>query len=1274
MNSSINYNTLKTILDNAKQALFVTNTKGNICKANNTASKIFGYSNEELLNYSFADLAKNQTQSIDFTNFVKLNINPLTKFTGIHKNGFNFPVFITNTFFVDEQNGEQHYYITCNNTNHTEIISSNIGEADILEKNEAKLKAIVKNIADVITVVNKNLEVVFQSSSIKNILGYDEDELIGQNILNYIHKDDQIIVKQEFERGIEKGGLSNLIEFRFLSKNGSYVYFEANGNSQLNNPAVNGIIINSRDITTRKQIEKEIVLSRFTLNNIESSILWNMPDGTFLDYNDYAYKMLGYTKEEFKNISVANIDYNYTPELWVQHWEHLRKEKHLSFESKHIHKNGTLIDVEINANYIQYGDLELNCALVNDISNRKKVEDALQASESQIRSVFDNTEIGFILFSTDLKIVSFNGTAQQYTVDEHNKELVKDAYFLDYFSLDSRANILERVQHVLAGNKIDFDLLGNKAQDNLENWFNIKFSPVTNKNNEVVGLLMALEDISERKKIEKDLKISNERFEYVTEATFDAIWDWDLLTNHLFWGKGYHTLFGYNVIENNNYFNESNYFIHVEDRERIFESLQRAIDNGENNWNAQYRYLKSNGEYAFVEDKGVIVRNENGKAIRMIGAMQDISSQKHKEQQLKLYESVITNSTDSVLITGAKETEEGYEIVFVNEAFTKMTGYTKKEVIGKTPKLLQGPKTNKKALERLDRALKNFKPCEIEVINYKKNGEEFWVNLAIVPIGDMNGSYTNWVSIQRDTTERNKNIIEKETIFEIVKSINGSNNLEKSLGEVIEKVCRHLDFQYGEVWSLNIDENKMVFRADWSANKKIFLKRSDASISTIEKGEGLPGTAWLNKERIYIKDLQNSIFVRKESAKNAGLVSGMALPIYFNNEVVAVFNLFSVKPFTKDQLYADLLNKLTSQIGADIQKNRKELELNQFFTLSPDLLSIAGMDGYFKKINPAFSRILGYTEQELLAVPIIEFVHDDDKHKTLFAVENFQENNSNIYIENRFIAKNGELKWLAWACAPLVKEGLIFSATKDITEKKKMDDERKKLINELTSNNKELKQFSYITSHNMRAPLTNLLAIFQMLDTSKIVDEETLTLIEAMRQSTQNLNETLNDLIKILIIKENTNQKVFELEFKAVLDYVCESISSIINNSDTIIKVDFSRAPVVRFNKGYLESIFLNLITNSIKYAHPARKPVIQIEAKSGTEFIELIFKDNGLGFNEEKVKGKIFGLYQKFHNHPDSKGIGLYLVYSQVTALGGEISVNSIEGKGTTFVIKFRK
>ena len=131
-------------------------------------------------------------------------------------------------------------------------------------------------------------------------------------------------------------------------------------------------------------------------------------------------------------------------------------------------------------------------------------------------------------------------------------------------------------------------------------------------------------------------------------------------------------------------------------------------------------------------------------------------------------------------------------------------------------------------------------------------------------------------------------------------------------------------------------------------------------------------------------------------------------------------------------------------------------------------------------------------------------------------------------------------------------------------------------------------------------------------------------------------------------------------------------LSFLISLHKPILKIELDDISILNMNKSYLESIFLNLLTNSIKYKSPDKQLKITITSKTINDKVILYFKDNGIGIDLDRNKHKIFGLYQRFHNHPDSKGLGLYLVKSQVETMGGTIEVSSKVGKGTTFTITF--
>lgn len=348
-------------------------------------------------------------------------------------------------------------------------------------------------------------------------------------------------------------------------------------------------------------------------------------------------------------------------------------------------------------------------------------------------------------------------------------------------------------------------------------------------------------------------------------------------------------------------------------------------------------------------------------------------------------------------------------------------------------------------------------------------------------------------------------------------------------------------------------------------------------------------------------------------------------------------------------------------------------QFEDFFDSSPDLLCIAGFDGYFKRINPSVSKLLGYSEAELLSKPINDFVFEADKMTTTNARKDLTQEIGLYNFENRYVTKNGNIVWLLWTSFPVAKDQLVYAIAKNITFKKELEQERNLHLTELTKRNKELKHLTYTTAHDLRSPVNNLIAVFDLLDTSTITNPETLELISIIEASTQSLKKTLIDHVALLDKKNEEDDRLETLHFEVVLNEVLSSIHSLIQNSKARITIDFSEAETILFNKTSLKSIFLNLITNSIKYSKPDFLPVIHFNSLRSNGSTQLIISDNGIGFDMEKVKDKIFGLHQKFNSNKDSNGIGLYLVYNHVTNLGGHITLESKLNEGAEFTITFK-
>ncbi len=226
---------------------------------------------------------------------------------------------------------------------------------------------------------------------------------------------------------------------------------------------------------------------------------------------------------------------------------------------------------------------------------------------------------------------------------------------------------------------------------------------------------------------------------------------------------------------------------------------------------------------------------------------------------------------------------------------------------------------------------------------------------------------------------------------------------------------------------------------------------------------------------------------------------------------------------------------------------------------------------------------------------------------------------------------------------------------------------------DLIQRNKDLEQFTYIVSHNLRAPVANLIGISSILHDLKPGDGDYKELLTGLSGSVHLLDEVIADLNEILQVRKGGQEKKEAVNLTRLVANVKAGISSLIDKEDARIVTDFSEANEILSIKGYLHSIFHNLISNGIKYRRAEAPPVIEIKSRRTDDYVELRFKDNGMGIDLKKKGRHIFGLYKRFHEeYAEGKGVGLYMVKTQVEALGGTIFIESEVGKGSVFIIQF--
>lgn len=874
-------------------------------------------------------------------------------------------------------------------------------------------------------------------------LGYTSEELKGKAYIDYVIETDRARTEAIGKQIIEGKPVSDF-ENCYTHKTGELVYLEWSAKWDESDQVMYCI---ARDKTEIKRAQKALQSSQDKYkylfeNNPCPMFIWDAENLRILDCNSEALSKYGYTREEFLQLDILKI----RPEEEIPKiLEAIKKatgkpviEKNTL---KHLTKSGQIMMLEITSHFMTYNGRNAYLVLLNDVSEREKYLELLKENEEKLLKAQKIARLGFWQFNYDNQ--TFYWSSEVFNIWKQSpdqffptlSEVVKTLHpedvpaFTDlllhaypsgateefefriltpdgmckwilltpeqnqphasfpnqlnatvqdisekkrfHIQLEERNRFIETaIENIpigIAVNKIDQGsaTLMNRTFSEIYGWpkeiivdipsffhsvypdeqyrteiaerimADIKSRDITRMNWENIHIttqsgetrivnakniplydqnlmISTVVDVTHQKNAERDIRISNERYHYVTQATSDAIWDMDLINNTIVWGEGYQQIFGYEILNDSKVLEKWNDSIHPEDSKRVMEVFREAIFGKDNRFYAEYRFLKADGNYAFVADKGFIIRDTKGNAIRMVGAMQDITRQKNEDLQKELFNEI------SQVFNETRQWED--------------------------------------SLQRV-------------------------VNL----IGKMDKSYV-----------------------------------------------------LAELWIIADDESEISLSASyWGDDLTREVFQNAIFHQRLKWGEGYPGKVWKTGSVITWKATQKDPdFFRAKYAEMAALKTTFALPLFNYQQKVGVLILGQKEDLMAEDRLLPFADKLGNHLGSEIKRKKLEYELDQVFTFTQDIICIGGLDGYFKKVNPAATKMLEYSEKELLSISYIQMVHPEDREKTNEYLKAWNLGNKDLYFENRYLTKSGKVKWIAWTTSYSPADELIFAVGKDVTEQK----------------------------------------------------------------------------------------------------------------------------------------------------------------------------------------------------------------------------------------------
>ena len=346
---------------------------------------------------------------------------------------------------------------------------------------------------------------------------------------------------------------------------------------------------------------------------------------------------------------------------------------------------------------------------------------------------------------------------------------------------------------------------------------------------------------------------------------------------------------------------------------------------------------------------------------------------------------------------------------------------------------------------------------------------------------------------------------------------------------------------------------------------------------------------------------------------------------------------------------------------------------------------VHNMDLRIIEANDSAVKEFGYSKNELLKKKIIDLHYKVDQEPSNQVRENM-EGKKKLTVEKIFRRKDGSV-FVAdiTPCMYIVEDRpIVHVHIQNITDRKQAEEKMQELnsaleleitkaelnAKQIEIKNRELEELAYVAAHDLKAPVTNLNVLIEMIDTHSIQGDKDIELFNKLKNNIEQVYKKVFSLNDVINFKTTLKDKKELLEFKKVFKEVEQSILDQLNSTNTTLDVDFSECPEIEYPPLHLNRILHNLLTNSMKFKSPDRLLKIEVKTRKINGSVCLNVKDNGLGFDAEKQGGKVFGLFKRLHTHVEGVGVGLYIVKSIVEAHGGKIEVISRPNEGALFTI----
>ncbi|WP_428329296.1 PAS domain S-box protein [Mucilaginibacter sp.] len=636
----------------------------------------------------------------------------------------------------------------------------------------------------------------------------------------------------------------------------------------------------------------------------------------------------------------------------------------------------------------------------------------------------------------------------------------------------------------------------------------------------------------------------------------------------------------------------------------------------------------------FTTDKGelraiIIIRDKTEKIL---------SEQKIWETEEK-YKQIVELSQEGIWVI-----DENNKTTFVNDAMAAILGYQRGEMIGMELFDFMDESSRKISELNIQKRKDGIKE-QHDFVFLKKDGTKVWVIISTTPIFK-DGSYGGAMAMVTDITQRK--LAEEKVI--------ASEDRFRELVENNNDAILLLDKSMLTIYRSPATSRMMGFTDDERIGRSYLELAHPDDITEIKRFQ-----------QIVVNNPGRPIPIKVRAKHTDGhylWLEGIATNLMHNKSVNAI--VVNLRDISERKKAEDEVQQLNNRL-------RIAIEASSVCIWEWDVST------HELKWDSAMYRLYGLDPK----VDTVNFntwptyVHPEDLQKVLDDSNEAEQGIRPLDTDFRIIrASDHAIRYIRSKALNVVdqKTGKVLKmigSNWDITEQRRAKQEKEKILADLIRRNDDLEQFAYIISHNLRAPVTNVLSLSEMLINDDVDHESKPMVLNGLDLSVKKIDLIINDLNNIFQSRQRIGDKKETIYFQQLVDDIKFSINHMVEKENVLLNCDFGAVNQVFSVRSYLYSILYNLILNSIKYSREDFHPVINISTEvDGDKYIKLLVADNGKGIDLKRNEAMLFGLYQRFDQTVEGRGLGLYMVKTQVESLGGTIKVDSELDKGTVFTI----